>query len=476
MVSKVPLLDNPQKIIIIGAGVSGLALSILLGKLGFTIEIYERRSDAKSVFEDGRTINFTLTERGLSILREIGLLERVLAQAVVLKQRAVHFKNSISYQSYGKHAIESIKRRDLIVILQEEATKYPNIKIRFKTELIKIDKVSGKIILQDIDTHEILEKSADFVVGADGVFSKTREHMVRGLAIDSETHYFPCCYQELTLSKDEAVHLAIAPDSLHVWSSKDSILVAIPNIDQSFSCVYVNVLKNPLDIDQPSIKKKHITNFKKSFAEIYNSSLSIQQSLHDSSINNLVSCRVSHWYYKNKIILIGDACHSIYPFYGQGMNSALEDCLLLSKAIMKYNSNYEKAFAHFQQHRKQDCDALAYLAAQYFYVLKKSTSFLYTAQLMVDSMLNKIFPAHWQYEYQEVAHTRHSYHKILQVKLRQNKLRCKLGIFIIDWIVCSYLYLKAIRHDPAIIWDPVKKLLIKLKLFFNKNSAANDRV
>ena len=64
----------------------------MLADAGFHVDVFERRPEAE-LFADGkRSFNLTLTERGLRVLRAVGLEERVLAAGVRCKGRRVHLR------------------------------------------------------------------------------------------------------------------------------------------------------------------------------------------------------------------------------------------------------------------------------------------------------------------------------------------------------------------------------------------------
>src|SRR5258706_12782116 len=88
---------------IIGAGLAGALLACYLGRAGRRVNLYERRADPRVAFaERGRSINLALSTRGLFALREVGLAERVLAHAVLMRGRMIHHRDgSLTYQPYG---------------------------------------------------------------------------------------------------------------------------------------------------------------------------------------------------------------------------------------------------------------------------------------------------------------------------------------------------------------------------------------
>ena len=50
-------------------------------------------------------------------------------------------------------------------------------------------------------------------------------------------------------------------------------------------------------------------------------------------IGSLVTIRCWPWHRDGRVALLGDAAHAIVPFYGQGMNAAFEDCVVLDRCL-----------------------------------------------------------------------------------------------------------------------------------------------
>src|SRR5690348_1937245 len=106
---------------IIGAGLVGSLLATLLAQRGFEVEVFERRPDPrKHGFLGGRSINLALAERGLAALRQAGLAEAVLREAVMMRGRMVHADGTTNLQRYGRddsEVIWSVSRGDLNMLL-----------------------------------------------------------------------------------------------------------------------------------------------------------------------------------------------------------------------------------------------------------------------------------------------------------------------------------------------------------------------
>ena len=83
--------DCLKEITIIGAGLTGSLLGILLGRLGYSVQIYERNKDPKHTFVKlGKSINLTLCKRGVNALEKAGLGDEVQKLWVPVYGRCLH--------------------------------------------------------------------------------------------------------------------------------------------------------------------------------------------------------------------------------------------------------------------------------------------------------------------------------------------------------------------------------------------------
>src|SRR5215203_5857908 len=80
-----------NRVCIIGAGLAGSLLAIYLAKRGIAVDVYEARGDMRlQEVAAGRSINLALSDRGIAALREVGMDEYMLSEAVPMTGRMVH--------------------------------------------------------------------------------------------------------------------------------------------------------------------------------------------------------------------------------------------------------------------------------------------------------------------------------------------------------------------------------------------------
>lgn len=117
-----------------------------------------------------------------------------------------------------------------------EAENRPNVTLHFQHRINGVD-LDGKLKFKDNP-----EASGDILIGADGAFSQVRRQMARG-RFNFEQKYIPHGYKELVMTaKEDGTH-RIAPDSLHIWPRGQFMMIALPNLDGSFTCTLKRFFK-----------------------------------------------------------------------------------------------------------------------------------------------------------------------------------------------------------------------------------------
>ena len=164
-----------------------------------------------------------------------------------------------------------------------------------------------------------------------------------------------------------------------------------------------------------------------------------EQFLHNPTCD-FVTIHTNPWYYKDAIVLIGDACHAVYPFYGQGMNAAFEDCQILNACIARHPDNLEEAFADYQQTRLRNTNVLAKLSRQNFDELRDTVrSPWLVAHKKTIVALNRLFPRTWVPLYTLMTHTTIPYAEALERYQKQKRAARWLGINVIVFFIVTFL-------------------------------------
>jgi kynurenine 3-monooxygenase len=167
-----------QRVIIIGAGLAGSLLAIYLAKRDIRVDVYEARGDMRlEEVAAGRSINLALSDRGIAALRDVGMDEYMLAEAVPMYGRMIHTVSGetklLPYSGRQGEYINSVSRAGLNIALINEAEKYEFVRFIFNERCIDFDCSSGEIIFSSGR-----RVSGSTVIATDGAGSAVRNAML----------------------------------------------------------------------------------------------------------------------------------------------------------------------------------------------------------------------------------------------------------------------------------------------------------
>jgi len=385
---------------IIGAGLAGSLLGVLLAREGHEVEIFERRADMRvAPVPRGRSINLALSVRGWKAIAEAGLKDEVMATAIPMRGRMLHaVDGALELQPYSIHPDEhlySVSRHGLNVTLMN-AAQAAGVKIHFNHRCTHIDFETGDLTFRDELSGSQIGHAGGHVVGSDGAFSAIREQMTHRDRFNYRQDYLPWGYKELTMPSLPSGGWCIDRGALHIWPRHDYMLIALPNLDGSFTCT----LFLPFDGERSSFAAlKTESDVKAFFDREFPDAVAHMPTLLDDFMHNptspLVYVRCSPWHVGKHAVLLGDACHAVVPFYGQGMNAAFEDCTVFMQCLRAMGPT-EEMFARYGELRKPNTDALSDLALQNFEEMRsRVVSPVFKARKQVDALLHQAFPEHW---------------------------------------------------------------------------------
>lgn len=349
-----------------GAGLVGSLMAIYLRKRGYQVIIYERRGDMrKSKVAVGRSINLALSNRGWKPLAEVGLEAAIKEMIIPMNGRVLHDANSnLTFQPYGKEgqAINSISRGGLNQLLIEKAES-EGVVVHFDHKCTGVDYESSTVSLEH--HGKILEIKADVIIGADGAYSVVRQVLQKTDRFNCHQQYIDHGYKELVIPAGKAGTFAIEKNALHIWPRGNYMLIALPNIDGSFTCTLFFPFEGEHSFETLNTSEEIMAFFKEVFPDAVDLMPTLLEDYQANPTSSLMTIKCYPWV-KNKILIIGDASHAIVPFYGQGMNSGFEDCRVLNDMLDEHDDDWDKVLPLYQASRKPDSDAILDLALQNF--------------------------------------------------------------------------------------------------------------
>jgi kynurenine 3-monooxygenase len=418
-----------DKFVLIGSGLAGGLLAAYLGRRDYEVDLYERRADPREGnIVGGRSINLALSTRGIHALEQLGIADEVLRNAIPMRGRMIHDKSGeLHFAPYdvdpNKH-INSIGRAALNTTVIEAAQRYPNVRVHFNHKCTDVDLDSATAHLLNTSTSQPLSASADSVLGVDGAFSAVRQSMQRKIDnFEYDESYLPHGYKELTISPGPNGSWKMEKNALHIWPRKSFMMIALPNPDGSFTCTLFWEFEGPRSF----ATTKTADNVRRFFEEEFPDAVPLMPTLLEDFKTNptgsLVTIRCAPWFYKDKVALVGDAAHAVVPFYGQGMNAAFEDCVVLDECLAQFPHDRQRAFAEYFVRRKPNADALADLAIENFVEMRdKTASRTFRAKKRLDHFLEAALRGFYLPLYTMVTFTRIPYAEAARRARVQDKI------------------------------------------------------
>jgi kynurenine 3-monooxygenase len=236
---------------------------------------------------------------------------------------------------------------------------------------------------------------------------------------------------------------AMEPNALHIWPRGGFMMIALPNKDRTFTCTcfWPFIGANGLEsLRRPDEVRDY-------FGRVLPDAVPLMPTLADDYLRNpngsLVTVRCAPWFYKDKIVLLGDAAHAIVPFFGQGMNAAFEDCVALDECIRKLvrqgdrpQADWGAAFAEFFRRRKEHADAIADMALHNFIEMRDHTaSRRFLLKKKFEQAVHKLLPGWFKPLYNMISFSTVPYAEARRIARRQQAIVYSALVAIVVIIV-----------------------------------------
>jgi kynurenine 3-monooxygenase len=400
-----------KHVAIVGAGLVGSLLSIYLSKRGYNVKVFERRGDMrKEKVSAGRSINLALSDRGIKALEEVGIMDAIREIAIPMHGRFIHaMDGTTNFQPYGKEGqfINSVSRGELNKKLMDLAEQQ-GAEIFFHHKCNSIDWKTNTITFE-LPGSPLTTHHSPLIFGSDGAYSAVRlQHQLQHDRFQYQQYYIDFGYKELAIPPAEDGGFRMEKNALHIWPRGNYMLIALPNIDGSFTCTLFFPFEGEPSFASLNTKEKLRVFFEKTFTDALPLMPALEEEFFANPTSSLVTVKCFPWIREDRFALIGDAAHAIVPFFGQGMNCGFEDCSVLNGLIEKYGEDWSVILDQYQQLRKPDGDAIAELALNNFTEMRdKVADPKFLLQKRIEARLHTKYPDKWIPAYSQVTFSPH---------------------------------------------------------------------
>lgn len=362
--------DIQNSIIIIGGGLVGNLLHLMLESKGFTINQFEKTSKLKN-----RT--FALSPSSVDWLKSLGLPSKFFDSLNDISSMKIFdstLSNSVTFES------DDIAK-PAIAFMANEKDFNEAIEKTFKKRKT-IEEIPKDYVIKNKQDQVIIETSKErykssIIIACDGVNSLAREK----IEIKSTKHDF----NQTAITFQLKVKLDNQNEAKQFFL-KESILAILPIKKDLVSIVWScnsQFYKKINSFDEKSIEDElnlTIGDFYKDIKVV-------------SKIESfpLTMNRVES-FFKDRVLLVGDAAHFIHPLAGQGLNLGIRDIITLEKIIDKkgYADIGLKGFLRkYERARKEDVVQMGFLTLGLNWIFSNKSSILSRIVGKGMSMLDK---------------------------------------------------------------------------------------
>ncbi|MBD3917344.1 FAD-dependent monooxygenase [Paenibacillus sp. PR3] len=328
-------MNHHYDVIIVGARVAGATLAYELSTAGYEVLLVD-----KSEFPSDILSTHNFFNNSLKILREMGVLDKLLQTGTPLYKRAVvQFEDAVIDGEFpevdGESECLCIRRVHLDQILFEHAASQPRVTtiegFRVTDVIREGDAVNGITGVHRSGSAE--QFTAKLVVGADGRNSTLRKLVNSPQLMAVPTDYASYVGYFSGYEQEGDLHVEL-------YKIKDKMVIVFPTSDQ----LYVLGVMFPLDDQEWS--DRFTASPETAFRELVDSGFAdsplparLRQSALDGKIRGLRGYD-NDWYQGMGAgwALVGDALSFKDPAVGQGMHDALYTARILTEILSQHDN------------------------------------------------------------------------------------------------------------------------------------------
>ena len=247
--------------------------------------------------------------------------------------------------------------------------------------------LAGGFLLQNRDAGRITATlrsaagettvASDLTIAADGAGSVVRRQLAEAGVLTAREELLDHGYKELTIPATRDGSFALDPNGLHIWPRGGFMLIALPNLDRSFTATLFLPHRGRPGFD--SLGDERIgAFFERHFPDAAERMPDLSDEFAARPVGVLGTVHCDPWSLTRTtdrartVLLIGDAAHAIVPFHGQGMNAAFEDCSELAGLLADIGPDGERVADAFAAARKDNADAIAEMALENYDEMRDS--------------------------------------------------------------------------------------------------------
>lgn len=329
-----------MKAIIIGAGIGGSAAALFLKQAGIEAEVYEARPENEAY--EGYFLN--LAGNGIDVLRRLGLgeLEGSAVPHMVIWNGQGKRLGEVRNGARDGLTISLIMRRGVLQKTLHDGLQREGIRLCFCKRLAKIE--GQRVVFEDGSSAE-----GDFIIGSDGVHSRTRQLINPSAPKPS--------YTGLVSTGGFTMNPKLEPtrNTQHFFFGKKAFFGY--HVWENGEIFWFNNFEQKEEPQRGSLSHISHEDWKRRLLEMHRDDMPlireiIRQTPEGISGYPIYDIASQPVWYKDHVVLLGDAVHAVSPSSGQGASMALEDTAVLAR-VLREEKNLQSAFARYEGLRRE---------------------------------------------------------------------------------------------------------------------------
>jgi salicylate hydroxylase len=334
-------------VIIAGAGMGGLTLAAALLQQGIDVDVYEQSPELREV-----GAGLWISANGARVLDALGLKPAIEAINLPPQDRVVRYWETGEEHSVyvrdgstrADHTLIQVLRSELQRVLYEAVVKLKPGCVHFGVRSVGAETVDGQARLLLEDGSAI---AGDAVVGCDGAHSRIRQSMF-GPA--------PARYTGANAWRGLAPMNKLKPQHRRplasTWIGPTAHVTTYPvqRGGEEFVSFSAQVDSEVWQTESWS-ERGELADALKDFEGWHQDILDLfieSENLFRWGL--FVRDELAEWS-QGRVTLVGDACHSMTPYLGMGVNMTMEDAFVLARCLAQWPQDVEQALRRYDAAR-----------------------------------------------------------------------------------------------------------------------------